>query len=134
PLLVEGETIGVITVQAYDQQYQYSEQDLSILRFVSQNIAVAIQRKLATEQQKQHQEELERRVFESTQELRQTNVFLREQVEERKKAEAKLFYEANHDGLTGLANRQMFLQLLKQQFSLSKRQPKLHMVLLYIDL
>ncbi|CAM3694630.1 sensor domain-containing diguanylate cyclase [Rheinheimera salexigens] len=134
PLLVEGQAIGVITVQAYHQQYQYSEQDLSILRFVSQNIAIAIQRKLATEQQKQHQEELERRVFESTQELRQTNLFLRQQVEERKKVEAKLFYEANHDALTGLANRQMFLQLLKQQFALSKRQPKLQMVLLYIDL
>lgn len=134
PLLVENQALGVIAVQAYYQQYQYSEHELSILRFVSQNIAIAIQRKLALEQQKQHQEELEKRVFESTRELRQTNLFLRLQVEERKKAEAKLFYEANHDSLTGLANRQMFLQLLKQQFSLSKRQPNLHMVLLYIDL
>ncbi|WP_166838153.1 sensor domain-containing phosphodiesterase [Rheinheimera pleomorphica] len=134
PLLIDQQVIGVIALQSYDQRYGYSDNELNILRFVSQHIAVAIQRKLATEQQKKHQEELERKVFESTRELRQTNLFLRLQVEERKKAEQKLFYEANHDALTGLANRQMFLQQLKQQFALSKRQPQLSMALLFIDL
>lgn len=134
PLLIEQQVIGVIALQSYDERYHYSENELNILRFVSQHIAVAIQRKLATEQQKQHQEELERKVFESTRELRQTNLFLRLQVEERKKAEQKLFYEANHDALTGLANRQMFLQQLKQQFALSKRQPQQGLALLFIDL
>ena len=134
PLLIEQQVIGVIALQSYDHSYNYSDIELNILRFVSQHIAVAIQRKLATEQQKRQQEELERKVFESTRELRQTNLFLRLQVEERKKAEQKLFYEANHDALTGLANRQMFLQQLKQQFALSKRQPKLNMALLFIDL
>jgi len=134
PLLIEQQVIGVIALQSYEQSYKYSETELSILRFVSQHIAVAIQRKLATEQQKRQQEELERKVFESTRELRQTNLFLRLQVEERKKAEQKLFYEANHDALTGLANRQMFLQQLKQQFALSKRQSQLNMALLFIDL
>jgi diguanylate cyclase (GGDEF)-like protein len=134
PLLIDQRVIGVIALQSYEQSYSYSETELNILRFVSQHIAVAIQRKLATEQQKRQQEELERKVFESTRELRQTNLFLRLQVEERKKAEQKLFYEANHDALTGLANRQMFLQQLKQQFALSKRQPQLNMALLFIDL
>jgi diguanylate cyclase (GGDEF)-like protein len=134
PLLIDQRVIGVIALQSYEQSYSYGEVELNILRFVSQHIAVAIQRKLGTEQQKRHQEELERKVFESTRELRQTNLFLRLQVEERKKAEQKLFYEANHDALTGLANRQMFLQQLKQQFALSKRQPQLSMALLFIDL
>jgi diguanylate cyclase (GGDEF)-like protein len=134
PLLIDQQVIGVIALQSYEQSYSYGEVELNILRFVSQHIAVAIQRKLGTEQQKRHQEELERKVFESTRELRQTNLFLRLQVEERKKAEQKLFYEANHDALTGLANRQMFLQQLKQQFALSKRQPQLSMALLFIDL
>jgi diguanylate cyclase (GGDEF)-like protein len=132
--MIENNVIGVIAVQTYDNSYQYSEQELTILRFVSQHIAVAIQRKLVAEKQKQHQEELERKVFESTRELRQTNLFLRLQVEERKKAEQKLFYDANHDVLTGLANRQMFLQQLKQQFSMNKRQPKMDMALLFLDL
>lgn len=134
PLLIDQKVIGVIALQSYEQSYSYTETELNVLRFVSQHIAVAIQRKLATEQQKRQQEELERKVFESTRELRQTNLFLRLQVEERKKAEQKLFYEANHDALTGLANRQMFLQQLKQQFALSKRQPQLSMALLFIDL
>lgn len=134
PLKIEHNVIGVIAVQSYESDYYYSEQELTILRFVSQHIAVAIQRKLAAEKQKHHQEELERKVFESTRELRQTNLFLRLQVEERKKAEQKLFYDANHDVLTGLANRQMFLQQLKQQFALSKRQPQTGMALLFLDL
>lgn len=134
PLIINGQAIGVLAVQSYVESYSYSEHELSILRFVSQHIAVAIQRKLTTEQQKKHQEELEKKVFESTRELRQTNLFLRLQVEERKKAEQKLFYEANHDALTGLANRQMFLQQLKQQFALTKRQPQHKLALLFIDL
>ncbi|HBN87855.1 MAG TPA: GGDEF domain-containing protein, partial [Rheinheimera sp.] len=99
PLLIDQKVIGVIALQSYEQSYSYSDTELNILRFVSQHIAVAIQRKLATEQQKRQQEDLERKVFESTRELRQTNLFLRLQVEERKKAEQKLFYEANHDAL-----------------------------------
>ncbi|MDP5207949.1 GAF domain-containing protein, partial [Alishewanella sp. SMS9] len=84
PLKIDQKVIGVVAVQSYVDGYHYSEQELTILRFVSQHIAVAIQRKLAAEKQKQHQEELERKVFESTRELRQTNLFLRLQVEERK--------------------------------------------------
>ena len=134
PLLLDEEVIGVIALQAYDYQYDYSEQELGILRFVSQHIAVAIQRKLATEQQRKHQEDLERKVFERTRELRQTNLFLRLQVEERKKIEEKLFHEANHDALTGLANRPRFLQLLQQQFRQRKRQSDGKLALLFIDL
>ncbi len=134
PLLIDQQALGVIAVQSYDEAYLYSENELNILRFVSQHIAVAIQRKLNTEQQKQHQEELERKIFERTRELRQTNLFLRLQVEERKKIEEKLFHEANHDTLTGLANRQMFMQHLKQQFTLRGREPDLRFALLFIDL
>lgn len=134
PLLIDQQVIGVIALQSYDKSYSYSDTELNILRFVSQHIAVAIQRKLTTEQQKRHQEELERKVFESTRELRQTNLFLRLQVEERKKAEQKLFFEANHDALTSLANRQMFLQQLKHHYALYKRQPQQGIALLFIDL
>lgn len=134
PLLLDDDVIGVIALQAYDYQYDYSEQELNILRFVSQHIAVAIQRKLATEQQRKHQEDLERKVFERTRELRQTNLFLRLQVEERKKIEEKLFHEANHDALTSLANRPRFLQLLQQQFRQRKRQSDGKLALLFIDL
>ncbi len=134
PLLIEQQALGVIAVQSYDNSYLYSDTELNILKFVSQHIAVAIQRKLNTEQQKQHQEELERKIFERTRELRQTNLFLRLQVEERKKIEEKLFHEANHDTLTGLANRQMFMLQLRQQFALRNRESTLRFALLFIDL
>ncbi len=134
PLLIEQQALGVIAVQSYHQDYIYGDNELNILRFVSQHIAVAIQRRLNIEQQKLHQEELERKIFERTRELRQTNLFLRLQVEERKKAEEKLFHEANHDALTGLANRQMFMLQLKQKFALRNRESNLRFALLFIDL
>ena len=134
PLLIEQQALGVIAVQSYHQDYLYSDNELNILRFVSQHIAVAIQRRLNIEQQKLHQEDLERKIFERTRELRQTNLFLRLQVEERKKAEEKLFHEANHDALTGLANRQMFMLQLKQKFALRNRESNLKFALLFIDL
>ena len=55
-------------------------------------------------------------------------------MEERKKIEEKLFHEANHDTLTGLANRQMFMLQLKQQFTLRGREDNLRFALLFIDL
>lgn len=134
PLLIEQQALGVIAVQSYHQDYIYGDNELNILRFVSQHIAVAIQRRLNFEQQKLHQEDLERKIFERTRELRQTNLFLRLQVEERKKAEEKLFHEANHDALTGLANRQMFMLQLKQKFALRNREANLKFALLFIDL
>ncbi|EGM79609.1 diguanylate cyclase (GGDEF) domain-containing protein [Rheinheimera sp. A13L] len=134
PLMVGDQVLGVIALQCYDNTYSYSDQELNLLRFVSQHIAVAISRKLNTEQQKQQHEELEKRIFERTRELRQTNLFLRLQVEERKKAEEKLFHEANHDALTGLANRQMFLMQLRQRFSYRNREANPRFALLFIDL
>lgn len=134
PLLIEHQALGVIAVQSYDDSYLYSDNELNILKFVSQHIAVAIQRKINIDQQKQHQEDLERKIFERTRELRQTNLFLRLQVEERKKAEEKLFHEANHDMLTGLANRQLFMVQMRQQFALRNRESNLNFSLLFIDL
>ena len=134
PLLVAQQALGVIAVQSYDDSYLYTENELNILKFVSEHIAVAIQRKINIDQQKQHQEDLERKIFERTRELRQTNLFLRLQVEERKKAEEKLFQEANHDMLTGLANRQLFMVQMRQQFALRSRETNLNFSLLFIDL
>jgi len=134
PLLIEQQALGVIAVQSYQQDYLYSDNELHILKFVSEHIAVAIQRKLNQAQQKQHQDDLERKIFERTRELRQTNLFLRLQVEERKKAEEKLFFEANHDALTGLANRQMFMLQLRQKLALRSRDANLRFAVLFIDL
>ncbi|WLD59174.1 diguanylate cyclase [Salinispirillum sp. LH 10-3-1] len=133
PLIVENEVMGVIVVQSYDGYYVYGQREKEILHFVSQHIAVAIQRRLAAEQQRLHHDELERRIVESTQELREMNASLMREVEQRKKAEERLYFEANHDALTGLANRQNFLQQLTQQFAMRRRK-KAGMALLFLDI
>lgn len=133
PLSLGGDVIGVVVVQSYNEDYVYGEREKTILHFVSQHIAVAIQRRLSADQQRQHQQELERRIAESTQELRDANESLRREVEQRKKAEQRLYFEANHDALTGLANRQNFLQQLTLELAKRKRKPN-GLALLFMDL
>jgi two-component system cell cycle sensor histidine kinase/response regulator CckA len=52
PLKASGKTIGVVVVQCYDDAPPYTAEDRELLAFVSENIAVAIERKRAqTERQ-----------------------------------------------------------------------------------
>lgn len=134
PLIVDGNVIGAIAIQAYNHYYTYENKDLEIVKFISHHIAVAIHRKLITEELISGKELLENKVLERTQELRQSNLFLRLQVEERKKVEEKLYFEAHHDGLTGLPNRTMFNQRLKQALIQKKRHTNHNFAVLFIDL
>ncbi|MBE0424761.1 MAG: PAS domain S-box protein [Lutibacter sp.] len=52
PLRVDGEVIGAIVVQSYDNENAYKESDIELMEFVSSHISLAIQR------QKIHQETL----------------------------------------------------------------------------
>lgn len=134
PLVIDDQVIGVFTVQTYDNESQYTNKDLQLLNFVSHHIARAIERKLASQALQQSYDELEKKISERTQELRQANLFLRLQVEERKKAEQKLFYQANHDALTGLPNRSCFLSQVEQTLARAKRHPEHKFALLFLDL
>ena len=49
PLIVEGDTIGVMSVQHYSDPEAYGEREQHMLEFVSTQVAVAIQRKKAEE-------------------------------------------------------------------------------------
>ena len=49
PLKTKDETIGVLTVQSYTEGIRYSEKDKSILTFISEQVAMAIERKIAEE-------------------------------------------------------------------------------------
>ena len=134
PLIIDDEVSGVITVQSYNDETQYTEKDLQLLTFVSHHIARAIERKLSAKALQESYDELEKKIFERTQELRQTNLFLRLQVEERKKAEQKLFHQANHDALTSLPNRSCFLSKIEFTLARAKRHPEHKFALLFIDL
>ncbi|MDX1492181.1 MAG: diguanylate cyclase [Pseudohongiellaceae bacterium] len=50
PLATEGQVIGVLVVQSYCDEIHYSEQDISLLQFVSTQIACAIERTQLHEQ------------------------------------------------------------------------------------
>jgi signal transduction histidine kinase len=50
PLKTGGEVIGVVAVQSYDERSPYTERDFQVMTFVSDNIALAIERKLAEQE------------------------------------------------------------------------------------
>ena len=58
--------------------------------------------------------ELEQRVLERTAELATANRALEREIVERKAAEQRLFDQAHHDGLTGLANRALLMAHLNR--------------------
>ncbi len=80
PLNAGGETFGAVVVQSYLESQRYSERDRELLSFVASHIATALLRKRA-------HDELEDRVAERTDELREANRLLRIEVEERQRGE-----------------------------------------------
>ena len=80
PLVFAGEVFGAVVVQSYEPQHTYGEQERALLTFVAQHLGAALQRRWA-------QVELERRVLDRTNELREANRALRAEVEERQRGE-----------------------------------------------
>lgn len=58
PLKVEGKTIGVIVVQDYDDPETYGEEEKEILTYISEQIALAIDKKYNEEKILEYSEEL----------------------------------------------------------------------------
>ncbi|TRZ92968.1 MAG: bifunctional diguanylate cyclase/phosphodiesterase [Rhodocyclaceae bacterium] len=78
-------------------------------------------------------EELEQRVVERTTELASANLQLKEEVFERMQAEQRIWHVAHHDSLTGLPNRTLLHDRLKQ--ALAKAQRGRHRVaVMFLDL
>jgi diguanylate cyclase (GGDEF)-like protein len=66
--------------------------------------------------------------------VRQQSEALQREVEECKRIEAQLAYEASHDALTGLANRTLFLARLHHALTLARSQPGYRLAVLFLDL
>jgi PAS domain S-box-containing protein len=58
PLIAEGRTLGVLVVQSYSKEVQFSEQDKELLTFVGQHIGAALSRARAIEETRQRNAEL----------------------------------------------------------------------------
>ncbi len=80
PLLRGADVMGAVVVQSYEAKRRFSDKERALLTFVAQHIATALERKQA-------HDELEHRVEQRTDELREVNRALRAEVEERQRAE-----------------------------------------------
>ncbi len=61
-------------------------------------------------------------------------IFQLQDITAKKKAEEKLQYDANHDGLTELPNRMYFIQRLEAALERKRSKPQYHVSVLFIDL
>lgn len=59
PLMIQGKVIGVIVVQSYTEGVRFGEEDKAILTFVSEQVAMAIDRKRSEERVAQTTSELQ---------------------------------------------------------------------------
>ncbi len=134
PLIIEGEICGVIAVQSYGKEKQYNLKDLEFLRFVSHHIAVALGRKQSSDAIKAYNQRLTQEVKERTEELNSTNLFLQKQIEERLQAQQQLEHDAQHDSLTGLANRVLFNSRLELALASKLRYTASNYAVIFIDL
>ncbi|AQQ00107.1 diguanylate cyclase [Pseudoalteromonas aliena] len=134
PLKTSQGVIGLIVCQAYNNKHIFSQDDCELITFVSHQIAAVLQTKLANQALKKSHHELESRVNEKTKELRQTNLHLQMQIDERKKIEQQLYHDAHHDSLTSLPNRSLFLTQLEKTLQHYQRFPEHHFAVLFIDL
>ncbi|WKE65614.1 EAL domain-containing protein [Gallaecimonas kandeliae] len=80
PLKHNDKVIGAMVVQSYDAGTRYSEDDKALLAFVARQVVNTLERI-------RHQELLEQQIQERTQALQASNLLLRREVQERKRAE-----------------------------------------------
>ncbi len=134
PLKTSQGVIGLIVCQAYQNKHIFNQDDCELITFVSHQIATVLQAHLASQAIKRSNQNLEHRVAEKTKEIRQTNMHLQMQIEERKKIEQQLYHDAHHDSLTGLPNRSLFLTQLEKTLQHYQRYPEQEFAVLFIDL
>ena len=67
-------------------------------------------------------------------ELNQTNQNLRQEIIRRERVEQQLSHDALHDGLTGLANRVLFMDRLGHAIEITKRKLEFHYTILFMDI
>ena len=127
PLQLDNEVLGALVVQTYDTAFILGKNEEELLTYVSHHVATALERKRARDQ-------LEQRVDQRTQELRQANISLERQIEIRREIEKKLEFDAFHDALTKLPNRMLFMDRLAQLIGKGNRQEKFRFAVLFLDL
>lgn len=114
PLKTGNNITGIITVQSFTLN-AYTLQDLEIIQAVGAYSAIALENSTAHE------------------EINKLNKIINSEKKALEKAYLKIDRLANHDILTGLPNRRLFIELLKQELRQADRQ-KTKTAVLFIDL
>ena len=134
PLTIEHVTIGLIGIRGFVNPNNQVMANLKLIEFIATQIAAAIHRVKADAKLKLYSKDIEEIIFDRTQQLQQSNFQLRQQVEQRRKSELKLYYDAHHDTLTKLPNRAMFSERLEQSIKHLQRHTNHRFGVLFIDL
>ena len=134
PLFSDDEAVGVIAVQSYDPQTEFTLDDQRLLVFVARTIGSGLARQRDQQRLVQAHADLERRVSERTRELGEVNQKLLGQIGERMRAEQRLTHLAMHDVLTGLPNRLHLQDRLERAIENAEMGIAQHFTLLFLDL
>ncbi|MEN1961252.1 EAL domain-containing protein [Luteimonas sp. MJ246] len=126
PLGSGAQVIGVVAVQSYIREVDYSLADQELLSFVASQIATSLLRLRADDFQQQAYARLEEHVAERTAELSR-------QIQERERVQQRLRHEVMHDALTGLPNRGHLHRRINEALLKVHARPGCRCALLYLD-
>ena len=98
PLTIGEKTIGVIVVQSYDKNKMLTTNDRELLNFVSELVAMVIEKKRLEAEQLEYQTNLERKIRERTKEL----FFAKEKAESAAQAKSEFLANMSHELRTPL--------------------------------
>ena len=98
PLIIGDKKIGAIVVQSYEKENKLTSEDLDLLNFVSELVAMVIQRKTLEAEQLEYQTNLETKIRERTKEL----FFAKEKAESAAQAKSEFLANMSHELRTPL--------------------------------
>ena len=98
PLKIDDKTMGVIVVQSYNKKQMITLEDRELLNFVSELVALVIEKKRLEAEQMEYQSNLEKKIRDRTKEL----FFAKEKAESAAQAKSEFLANMSHELRTPL--------------------------------
>ena len=113
PLKIGENIIGVVVVQSYDKNHLLTVEDRELLNFVSELVAMVIEKKRLEAEQLEYQSNLEKKIRERTKEL----FFAKEKAESAAQAKSEFLANMSHELRTPLNAIIGFCEILMEDAS-----------------